>query len=184
MRLRANLKFALPGAKFVRTGLVYLAVCFLAVGVVCRGEETDPDKKKIEIPLPIGHDIKGLRVPWRSNEGKLELRLEIETARRISEQVIEMHTTNIQTYDQETGKPDAKMVLLTSQMNTETNVITSNDPVKITRDDFELTGDRLEFNTKTRQGKIMGHVRLLIFNRDELTAHEPKQKDASSDEPK
>jgi hypothetical protein len=183
MRLRAKLNFAGRGAKFVRGGFVYLGVGFLAFGVVCRGEE-EPDKKKMEIPLPIGHDIKGLRVPWRSNDGKLELRLEIETARRISEQVIEMHTTNVQTYDQETGKPDAKIVLLTSQMNTETNLITSNDPVKITRDDFELTGDRLEFNTKTRQGKIIGHVRLLIFNRDELTAHEPKKKDASSDEPK
>jgi lipopolysaccharide export system protein LptC len=58
-------------------------------------------------------------------------------------------------------------------------VITTQDPVVITRDDFRLTGDSAVFNTKTRQGKVMKNVRLIIYNRDELKKKDTEQVSAN-----
>jgi lipopolysaccharide export system protein LptC len=58
--------------------------------------------------------------------------------------------------------------LQTSMMNLDTNVITTKEPVRITREDFVLTADGGEFNSKTRQGRVVGNVHLVIYNRNEF----------------
>jgi hypothetical protein len=124
--------------------------------------------RKIDLPVPIGHEVKGLRVPVRNEEGKMEMQFDMETATRLDEQNVEMHTVTIQTYNQQTGKQDAKIELQTSMMNLDTNVITTKEPIRITREDFVVTADGGEFNSKTRQGKVVGSVHLVIYNRDEF----------------
>jgi hypothetical protein len=124
--------------------------------------------RKIDLPVPIGHEVKGLRVPVRNEEGKMEMQFDMETATRLDDQNVEMHTVTIQTYNQQTGKPDAKIDLRTSMMNLDTNVITTKEPVRITREDFVLTADGGEFNSKTRQGRVVGNVHLVIYNRNEF----------------
>ena len=47
-----------------------------------------------------------------------------------------------------------------------TNVITSDGAVTIERSDFRLTGEGLDFNTKTRKGKLTGHIEMLIYDRN------------------
>ncbi|MBV8415712.1 MAG: LPS export ABC transporter periplasmic protein LptC [Verrucomicrobia bacterium] len=126
-----------------------------------------PDRK-IDLPVPIGHEVKGLRVPVRNDEGKMEMQFDMETATRLDDQNIEMHTVTIQTYNLQTGKPDAKIELQTSMMNLDTNVITTKEPVRITREDFVLTADGGEFNSKTRQGKVVGNIHLVLYNRNEF----------------
>jgi Lipopolysaccharide-assembly, LptC-related len=136
-------------------------------------------ERKIDIPIPIGHDAKGLRLPMRNDQGKLQFILDVEHVLRVDQANVQMHNSIIQTYDDQTGAPSAKIELLNSVMNTETNVITTQDPVVITRDDFRLTGDSAVFNTKTRQGKVVKNVRLIIYNRDELKKKEPEQVSAN-----
>jgi hypothetical protein len=131
--------------------------------------------RKIDIPIPVGHDAKGLRLPMRNDQGRLQFILDVERVRRLDQANMDMHNSIIQTYDDQTGAPSAKIQLINSVMNTETNVITTQDPVVITRDDFRLTGDSAVFNTKTRQGKVMKNVRLIIYNRDELKKKDPEQ---------
>jgi hypothetical protein len=135
--------------------------------------------RKIDIPIPVGHDAKGLRLPMRNDQGKLQFILDVERVRRLDQANMDMHNSIIQTYDDQTGAPSAKIELINSVMNTETNVITTQDPVVITRDDFRLTGDSAVFNTKTRQGKVMKNVRLIIYNRDELKKKDPEQVSAN-----
>ena len=60
--------------------------------------------RKIDLPVPIGHEVKGLRVPVRNEQGKIEMQFDMETATRLDDQNIEMHTVTIQTYNQQTGK--------------------------------------------------------------------------------
>ena len=124
--------------------------------------------RKIDLPVPIGHEVKGLRVPVRNEEGKIEMQFDMETATRLDDQNVEMHVVTIQTYNQQTGKPDAKIDLQTSMMNMDTNIITTKDPVRISREDFVLTADGGEFNSKTRQGRVVGNVHLVIYNRNEF----------------
>ena len=127
-----------------------------------------PAGRKFDLPVPIGHEVKGLRVPVRNEEGKMQMQFDMETATRLDDQNIEMHIVTIQTYNEQTGKPDAKIDLQTSMMNLDTNVITTKEPVRITREDFVLTADGGEFNSKTRQGRVIGNVHLVIYNRNEF----------------
>jgi hypothetical protein len=140
------------------------------VGVLVATMQADDNSQghKIDLPVPIGHEVKGLRVPVRNEEGKMEMQFDMETATRLDEQNVEMHTVTIQTYNQQTGKQDAKIELQTSMMNLDTNVITTKEPIRITREDFVLTADGGEFNSKTRQGKVVGNVHLVIYNRNEF----------------
>jgi Lipopolysaccharide-assembly, LptC-related len=136
--------------------------------------------RKLDIPVPIGHEVKGLHLPLRNNEGKLDMLFDVETATRVDSQNVQMQTASIQTYNQQTAQPEVKIDLRTSTMNLENNLIRSNEPVVISRSDFKLTGDGLEFNSKTRQGRVTGNVRMLIYNRTELDQkqekHEPVTK--------
>jgi hypothetical protein len=153
--------------------LAVLALCLSLTPELL--SEPPNGKHKIVLPLPIGHDVKGLRLPVRNDEGKMEFRMDVEWARRLDENNVQMRSSIIQTYDEETHKPSAKVELKTSLMNMDTNVIVSHDPVVVSREDFRLTGDAMEFNTKTRQGRVIGGVRLIIYNRDELTNKKPDE---------
>lgn len=144
-----------------------VAFCLLGSSMAVMADDSD-EGRRIELPVPIGHDVKGLRLPVRNDQGKLDMQFDVETARRIDDQNVEMHTAVIQTYNQQTEKPDAKIYLRDSEMNLDTEVITTKDPVKITRDDFLLTADSGQFNSKTRHGVVYGHIDLVIYNRSEF----------------
>lgn len=150
---------------FAESFAVFVMVGGMAVSIAA---DEPSSERKIDLPVPIGHEVKGLRVPLRTSEGKMDLLFDMESATRLDDQNVEMHTVSIQTFDQQTSKPDAKIDLKKSVMNMETNVITSQDPILVTRSDFRLTGDGMEFNSKTHQGKVRGNIRMVIYNRNEL----------------
>ncbi|MBV8899047.1 MAG: LPS export ABC transporter periplasmic protein LptC [Verrucomicrobia bacterium] len=135
--------------------------------------------RKLDIPVPVGHEVKGLHLPIRNNDGKLDLLFDVETATRLDAQNVQMQTASIQTYNQQTSQPEVKIDLRHSIMNLDNNVIRSNEPVVITRSDFRLTGDGLEFNSKTRQGRVTGNIRMLIYNRNELDRKQEKSEPAT-----
>jgi hypothetical protein len=124
--------------------------------------------RRIDLPFPIGHDVKGLRVPVRNDQGKIDMQFDMESARRLDDQNVEMQTLTIQTYNQQTLKPDAKIDLETSTMNLDTEEITTKKPLRITREDFFLTADSGEFNSKTRHGTVFGNIHLVIYNRNKF----------------
>jgi hypothetical protein len=137
--------------------------------------QDEPSGRRLDIPVPIGHEVKGLHLPLRNNEGKLDILFDIETATRVDSQNVQMHTAAIQTYNQQTSAPEVKIDLKNSTMNLDNNMIRSNEPVVISRSDFRLTGDGLEFNSKTRHGRVTGNIRMLIYNRAELDQKQDKQ---------
>jgi lipopolysaccharide export system protein LptC len=60
-------------------------------------------------------------------------------------------------------------------LNLSSWVISAEMPVSIQRSDLELTGQTMVFNTKTKQGRLGGGVRMLIF---ELDTSEDEKPDA------
>ena len=134
--------------------------------------------RKLDLPVPIGHQVKGLRVPLRNSDGKMDVQFDIETAKRLDPQNVEMKTASILTFNQDTSQPEVKIDLRNSVMNLENHIIRSNEPIIVTRSDFRLTGDGLEFNSKTREGRVTGNVRMLIFNRGELD-RKPEKRDGA-----
>ena len=143
--------------------------CALFTGTAVFAPAEEPVQgRKIEVPVPIGHEVKGLRIPVRNEEGKMEMQFDMESAKRVSDQDIEMHVATIQTYDQQTAKPDAKIELKIAMMNLDTNVIRTSDPVRVSREDFVLTADGGEFNSKLRQGRVVGNIHLIVYNREKF----------------
>jgi hypothetical protein len=163
------------------TKFIPILVLFLLTGSELLADKPKSDRK-IDIPIPVGHDAKGLRLPMRNDQGKLQFVLDVEKVRRVDQANVEMHNSVIQTYDEQTGARSAKIEMIDSVMNTETNVLTTHDPVIVSRDDFRLTGDSAVFNTKTRQGKVIKNVRLIIYNRDELTKKAPEQQASAGEQ--
>jgi lipopolysaccharide-assembly LptC-related protein len=154
----------------LRRGLAkgFLSLALVAGMAVFVSAEEPAQGRKIELPVPIGHEIKGLRIPVRNDEGKMEMQFNMESATRLNDQDVEMHIAIIQTYDQQTEKPDAKIELKTAVINLDTNVIKTSDPVRVSREDFVLTADGGEFNSQLRKGRVVGEVHLIIYNREKF----------------
>lgn len=144
------------------------------------GSDKEEKKELFQVPIPIGHKAQGIKLPDFDENGQLRMNFEIGAAERISEEVMEMADLKIEMFGEE-GQSEMMIELSRSQLDLGTRILSSKEPVTIHRSDLELTGSNMIFNTRTREGKFTGPVRMLIFNRDEFEA--PKQqKEAQSDE--
>ena len=155
---------------------VLVAACLLALGTASVEAKSKKTKttasptpadttadKGIDIPIPIDHEAKGVRIPIYSTEGKLQMLFESEIAFRVDAQQLRLTQLKIETFDEE-GKPEMSIDMPQSMFNLKTRVITSVDPVTIWRTDFQVTGGNMVFDTQTRQGKFNGPVRMLVYN--------------------
>lgn len=167
--------------QFTRPRMVWkvtLALCLLALGSApMEAAKTKKPKKEpsaatpsptpasgekdFEVPIPINHDAKGVRIPIY-NDGVLQMMFESEIAFRMDEQQLRLTQLNIETYDSE-GKPEMAIDMPKSIFNLKTRVFSSVDPVMIRRTDFEITGGNMVFDTQTRVGKFTGPVHMFIF---------------------
>jgi hypothetical protein len=120
------------------------------------------------IPLPIGHEAKGLVLPDFDGEGHLRGRFEAGTARRIDQQHIDFQHLKITTYTPE-SQPDLQIDMPTSVLDLQTRVLSSKERTTIQRADFNIAGDSVQFDTNTRTGRLIGNVKMVITDRSHLT---------------
>ena len=150
-------------------------VLVLAQSAVAKGNKSKDDKKKtkdgqdanapaLNIPIPPGHTAEGVVFPV-FDKGRLQMNLKMEVAKRLDNTHMEATALNIETFD-ENGKSEMQIDMPRSVLDLNTKIVTSNVPVTIRRADFEVTGETMTFNTETRYGKMIGKVRMLIFNHD------------------
>ena len=69
------------------------------------------------------------------------------------------------------GEADAKdlsVKLRTAIYHMPAGVLKSDKRSRVSRDDFQIEGDSLVFDTHTQQGKMVGHVQMIIFDADTL----------------
>ncbi len=169
-------------SRTLRSGAGVLLAFALAVGAPSVAGAKSKDKKKKEhreekadgadgaagifgVPFPIGHGASGIKLPDRGPDGHLRMSFEIGSAFRVDETHLKLQNLRIETFD-EAGKLDIIIEMPESLMDIQTRVLTSVNPVTIRHSDFEVTGGNMTFDTKTREGKFSGPVRVLIFNRD------------------
>ena len=139
-------------------------------------EKKSPDaesNRREMIPIPKGHDSKGLKIPYFDSAGKLQMTFNIGVATRLDDSHVRMADLQVETFD-DTGASEMFIQLPTSVLNLDTRVISAQTHVTIKRDDFELTGEAIEFNTQTKQGKLAGGVRMLIYDLNEMSESEEK----------
>src|SRR5437016_4302377 len=123
------------------------------------------------IPLPIGHEAKGLVLPDFDLEGHLRGRFEAMSAKRIDEEHIGFHSLKITTYTPE-NKTDLTIELSESVLNLKTRILSSKERTIIKRADFDIAGDSVEFDTNTHTGKLVGNVKMVITSQSQLLGNQ------------
>ena len=135
---------------------------------VSKGTKEKPEparegsEQEIDIPVPDGVPVKGIKVPSYSPEGKLLMMLDAEQARKLDAERIEFENLKIDAYSDDDKK--IYVELPRSIFNLTTRILTSESRVLIRREDFELVGDAGEFYTKNRFAKILGNVKMTILS--------------------
>src|SRR5947207_5825680 len=121
------------------------------------------------IPLPIGHEAKGLVLPDFDTEGRLKGRFEAGTAHRIDDEHIGFQHLKITTYTPE-SQPDLRIDMLTSVLDLKTRILSSKERTTIQRADFNIAGDSVQFDTNSKTGRLIGNVKMVITDKSHLTA--------------
>ena len=123
------------------------------------------------IPLPVGHEAKGLDLPDFDLEGHLRGRFEAVSAKRLDEYHIGFHSLKIITYTPE-NQTDLTIELSESVLNLNTRILSSNERTVIKRADFNIAGDSVEFDTNTHTGKLVGNVKMVITSQSKLLGNQ------------
>jgi hypothetical protein len=121
------------------------------------------------IPLPIGHEAKGLVLPDFDGNGRLRGKFEAGTAHRIDEGHVGFQHLKITTYTPE-SQPDLKIDMQTSVLDLKTRILSSQERTTIQRSDFNIAGDSVQFDTNSKTGRLIGNVKMVITDKSHLTA--------------
>lgn len=143
-----------------------------------RAKQENPNRplsKEIPFPLPINEIARAVKIPQTGLAGELVSQLMAAKIKRIDDDHVEMESMNIDLY-QPDGKSDFHIVVPTSVFNLKTRIIRSDNPVTIRTQDFELTGERMEFDTVERTGKLMGKVQMRIHNLKQVAGQSDETK--------
>src|SRR5881227_192556 len=120
------------------------------------------------IPLPIGHEAKGLVLPDFDGEGHLRGRFEAGTARRIDQEHVGFQHLKITTYTPE-SQLDLQIDMHTSVLDLKTRILSSQERTMIQRSDFNIAGDSVQFDTNSKTGRLIGNVKMVITDKSHLT---------------
>jgi hypothetical protein len=127
------------------------------------------DQTLTNIPLPIGHEAKGLVLPDFDPQGHLRGRFEAGTAHRIDQEHIGFRQLKITTFTPE-NQADLRIDMSTSVLDLTTRVLSSKERTTIQRSDFNIAGDSVQFDTNTKTGRLIGNVKMVITDKSHLTA--------------
>ena len=130
---------------------------------------TPGEQSLTNIPLPIGHEAKGLVLPDFDGDGRLRGRFEAGTAHRIDEEHVGFQHLRITTYTPE-SQPDLRIDMHTSVLDLKTRILSSQERTMIQRSDFNIAGDSVQFDTNSKTGRLIGNVKMVITDKSHLTA--------------
>lgn len=132
-------------------------------------------KRQIDLtnlPLPIGHEAKGLVLPQFNLDGHQIGGIEAASARRTDQNHVVFNGIKLTTYT-EANQPDLEIHMSESVLDLQTHLITSPRRTTVQRSDFSISGDAFEFNPNTHIGSLRGNVKMVLNGKDHLA---PPQK--------
>jgi len=119
------------------------------------------------IPLPIGHEAKGLVLPDFGSDGRLVGKFSAKTARRIDESHVGFEDLEIVTYTPE-NQADLQIGMHTGVLDLNTRLLSSHERTAVKRADFTIEGDAVEFDTNKRTGHLIGNVKMVLLQTSQL----------------
>jgi lipopolysaccharide export system protein LptC len=137
-----------------------VVLALLAFGVPLRG--ADPSPVPIDIPIPVGEPVSGIKIPQYDETGKLSMTLLAGKARKLDDRKVEFENLKISFTDKE-GK-EILVEIPHALLDTQTKVLSADSKTVITREDFDIGGEKAEFDTVSRTGRFKGRVRASFRN--------------------
>jgi hypothetical protein len=134
-----------------------------------RAKVAPGEQSLTNIPLPIGHEAKGLVLPDFDGDGRLRGKFEAGTAHRIDQEHVGFQHLKITTYTPE-SQPDLQIDMHTSVLDLKTRILSSQERTTIQRSDFNIAGDSVQFDTNSKTGRLIGNVKMVITDKSHLTA--------------
>ena len=134
-----------------------------------------PEEGIKDVPIPEGHDARGLILPDYDIQGRLRGKLQAGVTRRLDAENIEFRGVKFTTFIPETEAPNLDVTVDTAVFNLKTQVLTSNVRSTVKRSDFEVSGDRMRFEMLTRQSTIEGNVKMIVRGKVRTPSEEEPQ---------
>ena len=119
------------------------------------------------IPLPVGHEARGLVLPDFDLEGHLRGKFVAANARRVDQEHIVFGDLKITTFTDD-NQTDLEVNLPTATFDLKTKILSSKDRGTVQRADFNIVGDSLDFDTEKRTGHMRGNVKMVIKSNSSL----------------
>jgi lipopolysaccharide export system protein LptC len=164
---------------FLRLFLIGFALVMASVGSLSAEEPTPPPETSatespstedqplnIDIPTVEGQDVLGIRIPHHDETGKLVFQLSAEKARRLNDQDIAMQDMELIFYDDQNEKFEVNIPQ--STFNLETKQLHGEEGATITREDFTIEGQVIDFDLAKQSGVLRGDVTMTIHQIDRL----------------
>ena len=117
---------------------------------------------KIDLPVPVGEPVKGIKVPQYDESGKLTMSLTAETALKLDDRKVELGKLKVLFSDKE--EKEIIVEIPHSILDMESKVLVADTETVIRRDDFEIVGQSAVFDTFSRSGTFKGKVRASFQN--------------------
>lgn len=133
-----------------------------------------PVSKDIPIILPIGETAEILQIPQINGLGQIISQLMTARMTRLDADHLQLQGSNLD-LNKADGKSDYHIEIPTSIFDTKTRIITSDEPVVVRTEEFELTGERMRFNLAERSGELLGKVKMRIHNLKSTAGFAPPQ---------
>jgi Lipopolysaccharide-assembly, LptC-related len=131
-----------------------------------------PEEGVTNVPIVAGHDAKGLVLPDFDTKGHMRGKLEAGVTRRLDDEHVEFRGVKFTTFLPESETPDLQIVMSTSVFNLKTQVLNSSERTTVKRSDFEITGDKMQFEMLTRKGTLDGNVKMVVRGKSRAPANE------------
>jgi hypothetical protein len=171
---------SLSGATFAFFLLAFLSCVALAADKTPKPEPpAKPQKKErpkpqegvTNVPIPAGHDAKGLVLPEYDLKGNLRGKLEAGVTRRLDDERVEFRKMKFTTFTPE-KQIEMEIIMTTSIFNLKTQVLNSTERSTVKRADFEVAGDAMQFEMLTRQGTLTGNVKMVVHGKNRAPRNE------------
>ena len=118
--------------------------------------------EKMDLPIPVGEPITGIKIPQYDEEGKLSMTLLAGTARKIDDEKVELNNLKVKFSDKE--EKEIVVEIPHALLDTETKMLVSISKTMISREDFDIEGQNAEFDTVARTGQFKGPVHASFRN--------------------
>ncbi len=137
-------------------------------GTSAKAGGSPAEQSLTNIPLPIGHEAKGLVLPDFDGDGHLRGKFEAGTAHRIDQEHVGFQHLKITTYTPQ-SQPDLQIDMKTSVLDLKTRILSSQERTTIQRSDFNIAGDSVQFDTNSKTGRLSGNIKMVITDKSHLT---------------